>query len=347
MALPFREPSRSDVTFPQQQKQKPSSHGHSATDQHCHDATDKQQRQHANAAANNNNNGIPQPTSALALLKQQQQQQQQHLYLLLHHPSIHNHGIVPLSLGITEIFGTAGSGKTQMGLSLCVSTVVHDTTTTALYVSLGSTQPGRIASRLQQMACHRNHAGTTTTTTTTNHNNNADSSSTLLQRILTKCVRNEDDFLQFVLQELPTMLLLSCPTIRVVVLDSIANLFRGNDENDDGSLWLAHANQRSSTLFRIAAQLKFLSERYNIPILVINQVSHNLQTNTIVPALGLSWASCVNASYQIAKLGVSDSTGPQQQQQTTRSLTLVRSSSTKTFTTLFRIDTSGVVAVVE
>jgi Rad51 len=110
--------------------------------------------------------------------------------------------------------------------------------------------------------------------------------------------------------------------VRIVILDSIADLFRiatsssGSSTLNTTSL---HNNssssmnfaQRSALLFRLAAQLKQLSHRHQVPILVINQVTGSSNTSssfgsnnssfTQRPALGLSWAHCVTSSYIVTR----------------------------------------------
>jgi len=318
-------------------------HGNTAADQH------KAQPRHAAAAAAANNTSNTQthavePTTALSLLNHSRQQDVSRLCLLLPPPNYNNnnnnntHLLLPLSLGITELFGTAGVGKTQIGLSTCVSCVCTSTTTTtttiALYITLGEgSTRAKIAQRLHQMASLRS------TTTSTK---------TLLQHILTRTMRNEDEFLNFCMHELPLMLQSS--NIRVVVLDSMAGMFRVCSRSC--------FPKRSFLLFQIATQLKLLSDQYKVPILCINQVTTNINTNTIVPALGVSWSQCVNTSYRVERSEQQETVqenvrggavNAQQEQSSVfvRCITLVRSSSLSPFSVPFRIDASGVVAVRE
>jgi DNA-repair protein XRCC3 len=283
-----------------------------------------------------------QPVSALTLLRRRQTREESNgrLFLLLH-PT--KRAVLPLGLGITEIAGAAGCGKTQIGLSVCVScamqqtrqamvnenrvpdnisTAVSETTyETSLYVSLGEgTTQARVAHRLQQMAAQRA---------------NGDSGE-VLKRILTRFIRNDDEFSAFLEKDLPQMLLTHYSNIGVIVLDSIAGLFRVAQTTTTYAI-------RSGVLFRIAAQLKRISEIHQIPIVVINQVTSSLQANRIVPALGVSWASCVNTSYMLSRTeGPQDKEG-KQKCIFSRSISLVRSSSLAPFSITFRIDASGAI----
>jgi len=134
-----------------------------------------------------------------------------------------------------------------------------------------------------------------------------------MKRILTKTVVNQDDLLDLVCRELPDRLLEE-PNVRVVVLDSIADLFRTSEDSS------ASFATRSAVLFQLAARLKEISCQFRVPIVVVNQVTASISTtanastakatlsswngtNTsrLLPALGLSWAHCVNQSFLLSR----------------------------------------------
>jgi len=111
---------------------------------------------------------------------------------------------------------------------------------------------------------------------------------------LTRFIRNEDEFMELVIEELP--ILLNQTNAGVVVFDSIASMFRSQQDE---------ITRRSGNLFVIAAQLKKLSQQYRVPMVVINQVTTKFVTGPSqerhVPSLGLSWANCVNCSYHLER----------------------------------------------
>ena len=254
--------------------------------------------------------GPLEPVSALTLLRKKRTREP--LFLLRRGTG--GGGALPLGLGITEIAATAGAGKTQIGLGLCVSCANNkENCNKALYVSLGEGK-ARIAQRLQQMAEHRGQ-----------------DSASVLQHILTRCIRNEDEFMTFITKELPPML----HEVGVLVLDSIGGLYRVSQTHPT-----AYA-KRSEALFSIAAQLKKLSDCYQVPIVVINQVTTSLELDRVIPALGLSWASCVNTSYMLSRQA------QERDQQTifARKISLVRSSCNAPVSFSFRIDAGGAVAL--
>jgi predicted ATP-dependent serine protease len=254
------------------------------------------------------------PVSALTLLNQPKRKPS--LYLL--RSSSSSPSFFELGLGITEIAGMAGSGKTQMALALCVQAASispeapqhhhhhQQQQQKALYLSLGegTTQP-KLAQRLAQMA---------------------GSSLDPLQHIFTRIVHNPDDLLELLMGDLPAML--QQHNFRIIVLDSIAGIFRVPETS---------IAQRSETFFRVASILKKLSDQYNIPVLVVNQVTASFSANNaVLPALGLSWEHCVNTSHLLART------------ETSRSITVRLSSNLLVGTSRrFAIHSSGPIEVLD
>ncbi|KAI4335423.1 hypothetical protein L6164_014068 [Bauhinia variegata] len=97
--------------------------------------------------------------------------------------------------------------------------------------------------------------------------------------------------------------------IRVIVIDSIAALFRSDFDNTPLDL-----KRRSSLFFKISGKLKWLAKRFGLAVVVTNQVVDVIGANEginglrignlaylyssgrrVCPALGLGWASCVNS----------------------------------------------------
>ena len=97
--------------------------------------------------------------------------------------------------------------------------------------------------------------------------------------------------------------------IRVIVIDSIAALFRSEFDNTPFDL-----KRRSSLFFKISGKLKSLAKRFDLAVVVTNQVVDFMGENggmnglrignlqylyssgrRVCPALGLAWANCVNS----------------------------------------------------
>ncbi|XP_024532105.1 DNA repair protein XRCC3 homolog [Selaginella moellendorffii] len=93
--------------------------------------------------------------------------------------------------------------------------------------------------------------------------------------------------------------------VRLLVIDSIAALFRSEFENNRAEMVV-----RAATLFQVSAKLKRLAHRYDVAVVVTNQVmdcmdgSSGIQIGNlaelvssrrrVAPALGLAWGHCIN-----------------------------------------------------
>jgi hypothetical protein len=83
---------------------------------------------------------------------------------------------------------------------------------------------------------------------------------------------------------------------RLVVLDSVADLFRGEQTAAPGEGWSTYAALR-----RIARLLRSYSGRHGSAVLCVNQVSASLATGAVKPALGLTWAQEMDRSYMVSR----------------------------------------------
>ncbi|CAB9509652.1 KaiC [Seminavis robusta] len=324
-------------------------------------------KRHAPSRWTNKRKSKIQPMTAFSLL-QKNQSARQSLYLIpppaRNVIASNNLSWLKLGLGITELAGEAGSGKSQLAMSLCVQAVTMQQQTAsitqgrshktppcrAVYISLsgGQASLSRIAYRMEQIAnaqkqqsckdnsatnypiCNQQLPGSALhgPTTTSEDQTNAASASVLPQ-ILTHSVRNHEDLFALLREDLPHCLKGDSPDttnpasfqpdnaqlpggfpgdttqqpqhpVALVVLDSIADLFRlGN--SDESDVEKGAILKRSYLMFELSAILKALSDQYQVPILVINQVTCDLNRKQNLPALGLSWANCVNTSYVIRR----------------------------------------------
>ena len=141
----------------------------------------------------NNNDCSIVPVTALALLHQPKRQ---HIYHLLECPPSEPLPVVPapteasfpLAVGITELVGPAGSGKTQLALGLLRQAAAASST--ALYLALDKDNIPSLAHRLNQM--------------------NANLNNIVLCR-----VRNEEELLQITPRD-----------FGLIIVDSLAGMFR-------------------------------------------------------------------------------------------------------------------------
>ncbi|ORX54898.1 P-loop containing nucleoside triphosphate hydrolase protein [Piromyces finnis] len=90
------------------------------------------------------------------------------------------------------------------------------------------------------------------------------------------------------------------PNIRLIIIDSIAFNFRG--ENN-----ILSFQERAKILTEIAVRLKEISDKKNLIVICINQVSdyindnNNKLSNEKVPTLGLTWSNCINMRIELSR----------------------------------------------
>jgi len=211
--------------------------------------------------------------------------------------------------GIFEICGEAGSGKTQLCLQLALQAMLPPAMGglggQACYLSSGE---GRFPlRRFQQLAALSASRGVDHGVTETE----------LMQRLLLHRCDHVDSQFEAVEQQLPS--LLAAHDVKVVIIDSIAGAFRGDDKfdrrpssHDQSGEKPAKRHKpaaaRTQDLFLLAAKMRRLSLEHHVPFVVVNQVTADFGNNPHVsadafsalpnvrsrPALGLGWSCCVN-----------------------------------------------------
>eukprot|EP00026_Physarum_polycephalum_P007512 Phypoly_transcript_07574.p1 GENE.Phypoly_transcript_07574~~Phypoly_transcript_07574.p1 ORF type:complete len:523 (+),score=112.08 Phypoly_transcript_07574:110-1570(+) len=169
--------------------------------------------------------------------------------------------------------------------------------------------------------------------------------------------------------------LISQPTpVKLVVIDSLAALFRDQYSRDEA--W-----ERSKVLWNYANQLKYISDTYNICIVVVNQVSsffedtvskvavqenQKLQFEKMVgvsgtggkfiPSLGLAWSNCVNTRIIVSrtqrafrpkkrKLDENEVTQESSDRNVLRKMRVAMSPNLPELTCMFIVDSHGVKGV--
>ncbi|RVW27999.1 DNA repair protein XRCC3-like [Vitis vinifera] len=184
-------------------------------------------------------------------------------------------GGVPCN-SITELVAESGSGKTQLCLQLVLSaqlpTSLGGLAASSLYIHSEFPFPSR---RLQQLS----------QSFRSSYSHVLDSEYNPLDFVLVRGVQSADQLFDVLLKM--DSVLLRPPTqlpVRLIVIDSIAALFRGEFENTPFDL-----KRRSSLFFKISGKLKALAER------VGNLGSLWSSGRRVCAALGLSWANCVNS----------------------------------------------------
>ncbi|KAM7249674.1 hypothetical protein ACFE04_026786 [Oxalis oulophora] len=208
---------------------------------------------------------------------------------------------------ITELVAESGTGKTQLCLQLCLSAqlpiALGGLAASSLYLHTEFPFPFRRLCQLSQSFQSRYPQLYV-------RNDNP------LDYVFVQSVDNADELLD-VLSKTNTFIenMRTRFPIRLIVIDSVAALFRSEFENTPREL-----KRRSSLFFKISSELKVLAMRFNLAVFVTNQVTDTFVANggmnvvrvgnlgslyssgrRVSPALGLAWANCVNTRLFLSK----------------------------------------------
>ncbi|GMN52059.1 hypothetical protein TIFTF001_021205 [Ficus carica] len=206
-------------------------------------------------------------------------------------------GGVPCN-SVTELVAESGSGKTQLCLQLSLSAQLPPSrgglSASSLFLHSEFPFPLRRLEQLCLAFCGLHSIGEFNP----------------LDNVFVRAAHSADQLLD----EMPQIeSFLSEPKsrfpVRVIVIDSIAALFRSEFDNTPFDL-----KRRSSLFFKISGKLKSLAKRFDLAVVVTNQVVDFMGENggmnglrignlkylyssgrRVCPALGLAWANCVNS----------------------------------------------------
>eukprot|EP01080_Neovahlkampfia_damariscottae_P006084 gene6084-10092_t len=182
---------------------------------------------------------------------------------------------------ITEIAGSSSSGKTQISLQLLLQTVLSEDEGGLSGSSAYFSTKDFPLNRLKQISTQRY------------------SKENLLDNIIVQHIQNEEELYKN-LQNLSQII--EKRKIKLLIIDSIASLFRISSKKEE-------LFKRSESLFQISSFLKNLAYKFDLCIVVINEVSSVFlkeddlpslfDGEKVKPALGLTWENCVNVRIQI------------------------------------------------
>ena len=213
----------------------------------------------------------------------------------------------------------------------------------AMYVSMGEGAPqSQIARRLRQIVGARIKCGVDGDNIGDMESAESEMRKTwiesMMQRILIRSVRNEEEFRDLLEREIPKVLESSSSTVvtennvdttstisagrvGLLILDSIAGIFRLPDVSDGNGMggqnfqtpslssasssWSSRGafyRWRSSILFDTSSTLREISDRYGCAVVITNQVTSVPGYRHMVPSLGLAWSSCVNSRYLLTRV---------------------------------------------
>ncbi|XP_056620616.1 DNA repair protein XRCC3 [Triplophysa dalaica] len=207
-------------------------------------------------------------------------------------------GGLPLR-GITELAGESAAGKTQFGLQLCLSVQYPrengGLSSGAVYICTEDSFPIK---RLRQLITQQPRLRPDLPSSLINSIRFSDN-------IYIEHTADLESLQACVSQRVPV--LLKRGLVRLVVVDSVAALFRSEFQADE-------AIKRSRHLLTFSNALHRLSHCYGAPVLCVNQVTdvvdgpnpgrcdYGLVESKVLPALGIAWANQVMVRLMLRRL---------------------------------------------
>jgi RecA/RadA recombinase len=181
---------------------------------------------------------------------------------------------------VTEISGEAGVGKTQLCLQLALNCQIYpEIGGTCVYISCGKRIPVK---RLKQMADSLKSRQRSRKVNDIN----------FLKNILIYETHTADKLIKIICNHLELVILMHSK-VSLVVIDSIADIFRYEDDYI----------QRAIDMRKTALTLRSLSEKYGFAIVCVNQIVSKIGTfyDELVSSLGPTWKSLVSTKLKITK----------------------------------------------
>jgi len=181
---------------------------------------------------------------------------------------------------VIEIFGEAGSGKSQFCLDLALQTTAHSPHGRVLFIVTDRSFPAR---RMTQLLEH--------TDLSPNH----------LDRIVVKSVWESKAFFEVLENNVPEMAKIM--QLDLIVIDSIAGALRSEFESNQRDF-------RAHSVHKLGVILNKMARGLSIPIVVTNQVTAVIDQKQenfgrqVLPCLGLSWTCYVHTRLFVAKTGM-------------------------------------------
>lgn len=194
---------------------------------------------------------------------------------------------------ITEICGEAGVGKSQLLLKLALTAQLPVGQGGLGGSSIIISTEGRVPVRrlkdylgscpsLQQLK-----------TASGDNNNDEDEEEEILRRILLDDQISDSDSLWVALRERLPAALENNRSIRLVIIDSITSVFRGEFLDRSHKTMM----ERNDWFFGLSGFMKQMHDAFGCMFVLANQVTTDLAVGKTKPALGLVWSHCVNQRF--------------------------------------------------
>ncbi|KAJ1527887.1 hypothetical protein ONE63_007823 [Megalurothrips usitatus] len=189
--------------------------------------------------------------------------------------------------GVTELSGQSGCGKTQLCLQLCLSVQYPKSqgglNGGAVYICTEDTFPAKRLQQLLHLHPTKRKVWTCNKVCLPKFGDN----------IFIEHVADVTGMRQCVLGRLPK--LLSHHRIKLIVIDSVAGVFRSCYDNNE-------MKSRADDMRTIGGQLHKIASQSKICIICTNQVTASDGAERCVPALGLAWSNLVTMRIQLHRL---------------------------------------------
>ena len=180
-------------------------------------------------------------------------------------------GLLPRA--INEIAGTSGAGKTQLclQLSLTVQLPRHHggLQGKAVYISTETLPSGRLQQLSQSMSSRYNVMA----------------AKTLMDNILIHHCSTMVELISLLQHKLPALLKQN-QDIKLVVVDSLAALFRSEYSSDQMA-------SKTDDIKRVWLMFQGLLQHHDVTVVCTNQMTTDLENGTTRPALGFLWSNMV------------------------------------------------------
>lgn len=189
-------------------------------------------------------------------------------------------GIQTDTPAIVEISGAAGAGKTQVVAQLCVTTAMPPSNASSIYASTEGVPPVRRIQSMAESLCRKVGLN--------------DGSESPARRVFIEQIRTSDHLLSWARLRLPYLIRTVCPRVRLVVIDSVAAVYRA--EFTDAAARASHLTSLVQALKQALSQQELDGKTVCV---CVNQVSQSLdrctgELDSTVPALGTAWGQHVD-----------------------------------------------------
>ena len=196
------------------------------------------------------------------------------------------HGGIPC-FGITEIYGAAGSAKTQLCLQLALNAQLPDSlgglnNSGVVYINTEGAFP---VTRMAELVRHFQMKYSVY------------SQENPMDNIVVESVLDPDALFRCLNVRIPALVdEVGKSRIRLIILDSVAAVFRADFD-------VGEFQERAVELRKTGAVLHKLAESLRAAVVVVNQETTSLALGQNVPALGLTWTNLVTTRLRLSRVG--------------------------------------------